>query len=143
MLSYHVQIRTKLGSVRSKTIQAESEEAAISIAKSNFPLHESVWVEGDPQETPAETGPSQESLNRISDMKRAAEMHKAQAKRTEGLIWFGVGAFLTIVTFLFVRNAFIISFGPIIWGFFIYKKADSRIKTLAEEQAAGLPFIER
>lgn len=143
MLSYKVKIRTNLGSTREKVVQADSEAAAIELAKGSFPLHEKVWVEGEPSESPPASNAERENKDRIMELKRSAEMDKAKAKRTEGLIWFSVGAVLTIITFLFVRNAFIIAFGPVIWGAYIYKKADKRYRTLLEDRAAGLPFIER
>ncbi len=143
MPSFNVQILTKLGSQRSKLISANSEEEAIAAAKSAFPLNEKVWIEGEPQELADKKEDSFRTPDRLMEMKRNSEIEKAKARRSEGLIWFLVGAAITLLTYFFVRNAFIIAFGPVIWGAYIYKSADARIKRLNEEQAAGLPFIER
>ncbi len=143
MPQFNVQILTKLGSHRSKLITADSEEEAIAAAKDAFPLNEKVWIEGEAQEVANKKETSYRTPDRLMEMKRNAEIEKAKAKRGEGLIWFIVGAIITLVTYFFVRNAFIIAFGPVIWGAYIYKSADTRIKRLNEEHAAGLPFIER
>lgn len=143
MASYRVKIRTKLGSLREKIVEADSESEAIALAKESFPLQEKIWIEGEPSDTPLKPESDKETKNRIGEMKRDAEITKAQSKRTEGLVWLAVGVFLTVVTFLFVRNAFIIAFGPVIWGGYIFKSADTRIKNLQAEKDAGLPFIER
>ncbi|MBC2604735.1 hypothetical protein [Pelagicoccus albus] len=128
---YSIQIRTKLGSVRSKTISANSEDEAIQAGKDAFPLHEKVWSDGEVSETKDDETRRAESQARIEEMKLNADLAKAKSKRSEGLIWLGVGITLTLAALVFMRDATLIALGPVIWGGYMFKKADSRYKALS------------
>lgn len=140
MLSYNVHVKTKLGSLRSKAVPAESEEEAIAKAKESFPLYEEVWVEGEPQAYDEAQEDKADPLDRIGEMQRDAEIEKRKNKRSEGMVWLGIGAVLTLAMLLFYREAALVCLAPVIWGGYLYKRNDTAIKKLEKNRADGIPF---